>query len=164
MGLAFNGDETTHSFEALHEYIGMGEEVLKRVLHSLSCGKFKVLKRISENGSNEKGPIKRTDKFVYNEQFTCQMRKIRIPMASLDDTNNIKRVEGDRSIAIEASIVRTMKARKTLSHQQLTAEVLTQLEFFSPQPRTIKKRIEALIDREYLERDPDQPQVYRYLA
>lgn len=163
--IAFNGEETTHSFTALLESVGMGEDVLKRVLHSLSCGKFKVLKRISEGGgSSEKGPIKNTDTFQYNEGFTCQMRKIRIPMASLDDTNNIKRVEEDRSIAIEAATVRIMKARKTLSHQQLTAEVLSQLAFFSPNPKTIKKRIEALIDREYLERDPDQPQVYRYLA
>lgn len=30
--------------------------------------------------------------------------------------------------------------------------------------QVIKRRIEALIEREYLERDPEQPNAYRYLA
>ena len=37
------------------------------------------------------------------------MRKIRIPMASLDEGHNVKRVEEDRTITIEAAIVRIMK-------------------------------------------------------
>jgi cullin 1 len=92
------------------------------------------------------------------------MRKIRIPMASLEESHNVKRVEEDRGIAIEAAIVRIMKARKTLAHQQLVAEVLTQLSFFRPDPKVIKRRIEALIDREYLERDAENSNNYRYLA
>ena len=77
--------------------------------------------------------------------------------------HNPKRVEEDRSIAIEAAIVRIMKARKRLKHHQLIAEVLAQLHFFKPQPKTVKKRIEHLIEREYLERDPDDQTVYKYL-
>ena len=40
---------------------------------------------------------------------SCPNRKIRIPMASLEDTNLAKRVEEDRSNAIEAATVRIMK-------------------------------------------------------
>jgi cullin 1 len=57
-----------------------------------------------------------------------------------------------------------IKARKALGHQQLVGEVLHQLEFFKPTSKAIKQRIESLIEREYLERDPDAPNSYRYLA
>ncbi len=39
------------------------------------------------------------------------MRKVRIPMSLLEESHNPKRVEEDRSIAIEAAIVRIMKVR-----------------------------------------------------
>jgi hypothetical protein len=45
-----------------------------------------------------------------------------------------------------------MKTRKTLSHKLLVAELLQQLKFPIKQS-DLKKRIESLIDREYLERD-----------
>jgi len=190
--LAFNKDAVLPggiqgnpiSFPDLLLHLGMPENntdsvnILKKVLHSLSCGQFKVLKRISSSEPTEKGAegdgkkekgadkgaIKTTDTFAFNEQFSCNQRKIRIPMALLDDNVRPGKVEEDRSIAIEASIVRTMKSRLTLSHQQLVAEVLSQLSFFRPDPKLIKKRIESLIDRDYLERDADNPNTYKYMA
>ncbi len=57
-----------------------------------------------------------------------------------------------------------IKARKTLPHQQLVGEVFSQLSLFKPDGKVIKKRIEALIEREYLDRQKDQPNVYVYLA
>ncbi len=35
---------------------------------------------------------------------------------------------------------------------------------FIPAPTVIKKRIESLIEREFLERDPNDRKLYRYLA
>ncbi len=151
---AFNGG-VTMTFEALAESLNLEAEILKPLMHSLSCGKNKVVNKVPPGNK-----IAVTDKFTANPKFSSNMRKIRIPMASLDSTHSTKRVEEDRTIAIEAAIVRIMKARKTLPHQQLIAEVLAQLAFFKPNPRVIKKRIEALIDREYLERSEDNSNVY----
>ena len=151
---ALNGGNIM-TYEELKEVLNLEDNVLRPLMHSLSCGKYKV---VSKTPSNKQ--IKPGDTFTANAKFSCQMRKVRIPMASLDASHNSKKVEEDRNHAIEASIVRTMKARKTLRHQQLQAEVLSQLAFFKPNPRVIKKRIESLIEREYLERSADDNQVY----
>jgi len=157
--LAFNATNDWLTFDAVVAKINVDPEVAKRILHSLSCAKHKLLLKEPMSKS-----INRTDKFKVNDNFQSPMRRIRIPMASLDESHNAKRVEEDRSNAIEAAIVRIMKARKRMAHHQLVAEVLSQLHFFRPDPRVVKRRIEHLIDREYLERDAEQSSIYKYLA
>ena len=47
-----------------------------------------------------------------------------------------------------------MKSRKEMDHNALIAEVTTQLQArFHANPNAIKKRLESLIEREFLERD-----------
>lgn len=72
-------------------------------------------------------------------------------------------------MVIDAAVVRIMKARKRLEHSNLVAEVFKQLQTrFHPvlsfdaalysylqEPIDIKRRIENLIEREYLERAPE---------
>jgi len=56
-----------------------------------------------------------------------------------------------------------MKTRKNLPHNQLMAELLHQIKF-PAKPPDLKKRIESLIEREYIERDSENPSIYNYLA
>lgn len=68
----------------------------------------------------------------------------------------IEQVDEDRKPQIDAAIVRVMKSRKEMDHNVLIAEVTSQLTSrFLPSPNVIKKRIESLIEREFLERDKD---------
>ena len=85
-------------------------------------------------------------------------------MAALESSHNAKKVEEDRTHTIEAAIVRIMKARGELKHNDLIAEVIKQLSFFKPKLKVVKRSIEKLIEREFLERHSDKPGHYRYLA
>ncbi len=69
----------------------------------------------------------------------------------------------DRQYQVDAAIVRIMKSRKTLSHTLLVSELFGQLKF-PIKMSDLKKRIESLIDREYLERDTQNSNVLNYLA
>jgi hypothetical protein len=75
-------------------------------------------------------------------------------------------VDSDREITVDAAIVRIMKATKTILHQELINRVIEVVEKtnFKPQPMYIKKRIDVLIEREYIERDERESNLYHYMA
>lgn len=73
-----------------------------------------------------------------------------------------KKVLEERKINIDATIVRVMKSRKELDHKTLVNEVCLILAArFAPKPAIIKKQIESLIAREYLERTGEGSSSYR---
>jgi cullin 1 len=147
---------------------------VKKALQSLALGKYRILTRggdaTSADAAPAKGDIKDAEQFVYNEDFTTPQRKIKIPNVvakiCLKQSAQVKeQVDEDRRHAIEACLVRVMKSRKQCEHQQLMTECMQLLQqHFKPDPKVIKKRIEDLIAREYLERHPDKPSMYRYVT
>jgi len=110
------------------------------------------------------------DVFSVNQEFESKSRRINVPnivmRISEKEVEEIdKTLQEDRKHSIEATVVRIMKARKQMGHQQLVLEVSKQLmAHFKPDPKEIKRRIEDLITREYLERDDSQSNAYKYLA
>lgn len=154
--LLFN-TENILSWEEIKARTQIADQDLKRTLQSLACAKFKVLTKSSKGRD-----ILPDDTFSFNEDFTSNMARIKIQaLASKVETdgerkNTQDKVDEERKHQIEASIVRIMKDRKVMEHNLLIAEVTKQLSArFMPNPVMIKKRIEALIDREYLERSAD---------
>ncbi|KAI8433183.1 hypothetical protein MSG28_015275 [Choristoneura fumiferana] len=73
--------------------------------------------------------------------------------------------DDDRKMYLQAALVRIMKQRKVLRHNELIQEVVSQARgSFAPSVAMIKKCIEALIDKQYLERAPGRLDTYSYLA
>ena len=65
----------------------------------------------------------------------------------------LRAVDEDRKYIVQATIVRIMKARKTLKNQVLIQEVISQLsQRFTPKIPDIKKAIETLLEKEYIAR------------
>eukprot|EP00245_Coleochaete_scutata_P004099 TRINITY_DN16351_c0_g1_i1.p1 TRINITY_DN16351_c0_g1~~TRINITY_DN16351_c0_g1_i1.p1 ORF type:complete len:743 (+),score=208.68 TRINITY_DN16351_c0_g1_i1:174-2402(+) len=149
------------SYADIKAQLNLTDEDVVRLLHSLSCAKYKLLNKEPASKS-----IGANDYFEFNSKFTDKMRRIRIPLPPMDEKKKvIEDVDKDRRYAIDASIVRIMKSRKVLAHQQLVLECVEQLgRMFKPDFKIIKKRIEDLIARDYLERDKDNPNMFKYLA
>ena len=92
------------------------------------------------------------------------MKKVKILQPNIEETYIKEKVQSDRNLAIEAAVVRIMKSRKKLSHNDLVKEVLIIMSLFKPQVKYIKQRVENLISREFLARDSKDPNIYLYLA
>ena len=111
------------------------------------------------------------DSFSFNEDFSAKQLRFKVGTVSAQKENETEKqetrqkVDEDRKPQIEAAIVRIMKSRKEMEHNALIAEVTTQLTSrFLPHPNVIKKRIESLIERDFLERDKGNWRKYSYLA
>ncbi|KAM5585593.1 hypothetical protein ABKV19_004801 [Rosa sericea] len=149
------------SYSEILTQLNLTNEDLVRLLHSLSCAKYKIL--IKESNTKTMSP---NDNFMFNYKFTDKMKRIEILLPPVDErTKVIEEVDKDRRYAIDAAIVRIMKSRKILGHQELVMESVEQLQrMFKPDITAIKKRIEDLVTREYLERDEENPTIFKYLA
>ncbi|KAM1034362.1 hypothetical protein ACFX2A_038642 [Malus domestica] len=158
--LLFNSMDRLSYSEILSK-LNLTHEAAIRVLHSLSCAKYKIL--IKEPDTKTISP---NDSFEFNYKFTDRMRRIKIPLPPVEERKEvIQDVEKERRYAIDAAIVRIMKSRKVLEHQQLVTECVEQLRHkFKPDIRAIKKQIEGLIIRDYLERDKEDRNLFKYLA
>ncbi|KAI6078671.1 Cullin-4A isoform X1 [Aix galericulata] len=160
--LMFNeGDE--FSFEEIKMATGIEDNELRRTLQSLACGKARVLIKNPKGKDVEDG-----DKFIFNGDFKHKLFRIKINQIQMKETveeqvSTTERVFQDRQYQIDAAIVRIMKMRKTLGHNLLVSELYNQLKF-PVKPGDLKKRIESLIDRDYMERDKDNPNQYHYVA
>ncbi|PSC74717.1 cullin 4 [Micractinium conductrix] len=157
--LLFN-ESAELSFADIQAALKLEESELRRTLASLSLAKDKVL--LKEPAASEITP---SDVFRFNAAFASRLYRVKINNLQMHDTDEDSKktneqVLQDRFHQIDAAIVRIMKMRKALSHNLLLGELASQLRFPVGQS-DVKKRIESLIDREYLQRVDTG---YEYLA
>jgi cullin 3 len=187
--LLFN-DDTSLTLGQIRSKTHIPDSELRRHLVSLCTPKHRILRK----GSRGRGIASDDDTFTFNPDYTSKLKRVRIPLVKEtsilkgggDGANGAGaggangsgsaaasamngavplKVEEDRRHLVEAAIVRIMKARKALGHNELFAEVTRQLSVrFNPSPQFVKKRIESLIEREYLERSESDHRLYSYVA
>ncbi|EDW89764.2 cullin-3-A isoform X1 [Drosophila yakuba] len=167
--LLFNNRDVL-TYDDIHQETDIPERELVRALQSLSMGK-PAQRLLVRNSKTKTKDIEPTDEFYVNDAFISKFHRVKIQTVAAKGESEPERketrgkVDEDRKHEIEAAIVRIMKARKRMAHNLLVSDVTSQLKSrFLPSPVFIKKRIEGLIEREYLQRSPEDRKVYNYLA
>ncbi|XP_062552969.1 cullin-1-like [Armigeres subalbatus] len=160
--LQFN-EQTCWTVQQLRENTDIDQGILVQILQILI--KTKLL--LTQEDDVE---LQATTTVELNTGFKSKKLRLNInqPLKTeqkVDREVTEKIIEQDRMIMIQAAVVRIMKMRKSLNHSQLVGEVLTQLSTrFRPKVQAVKKCIQLLIEKEYIERQKGQNEVYNYLA
>ncbi|KAG8808070.1 hypothetical protein FRC17_004145, partial [Serendipita sp. 399] len=153
--IQYNNAETL-SLDELFAATSISKDLLTQILGVLVKAKILI---------NEE-----TDQYDLNPNF--KSKKIRVNLnlpikaeVKAEAVDVLKAVDEDRKYVIQATIVRIMKARKTLKNQALIQEVISQInQRFTPKIPDIKKAIETLLEKEYIERAEGQRDTFNYLA
>lgn len=132
-------------------HFGGDSDLSERVMHSLTREKFALVESDKDN-------------WRLSPVFVSSMRRIRLPavLSSIKESNG--RVDSSPMVdpnAIDAAIIRIMKARRSIHHTELvvaTGNVTRCLDI-----KSIKYRISSLIDRDYISRDPSHNFLYHYI-
>lgn len=128
--LSLFNEASSLSYSDIKSSTGFGDEnELKQTLQSLVFGKHKILLK-----DNKTKAIADGDVFSVNENFKAKKYTVIINKIQYKDSEEEKErvketVFTDRQYQVDAAIVRIMKTRKRLSHNELLTELYQQLKF-----------------------------------
>lgn len=171
--LLLMSDPESITYQELRTQSGISDADMRRHLLSLTSSSKKDYRVLCKTG--DKRTLEPTDELTVNSSWKPKLKHVKIGLMGASKARNEeaeetqKKVTEERKINIDATIVRVMKARQKMEHKALINEVILLLASrFSPKPALIKREIESLIAREYIERTQDVGggggQGYIYLA
>ncbi|KAE9369778.1 Cullin-domain-containing protein [Stipitochalara longipes BDJ] len=155
--LLFN-EADINTYEEISIATHLPSGILDRSLYILIEAKVLSLKHPSNKSGNTYQP---TTKFHLNYSF--RSRKIRINLNVIskaerkeDADAEYKNIKAARNLLIQSTIMRIMKTRKRSKYSQLVSECVSQVRSrFILKDVDVKKSIDQLLDKEYLERLDD---------
>ncbi|KAH9979904.1 Cullin family-domain-containing protein [Lactifluus volemus] len=144
------------SLDELGTAINVGRDVLTQVLQPLVRSGILI-----SDGADQ-----------YDLNLHFESKKIRVNLnqptkaeVKAESSDVLKTVDEDRKYIILATIVRIMKARKTMENELLIQEVISELsKRFTPDVPAIKKAIEMLLDQGYIKLVDDTQDTFAYIA
>ncbi|XP_059479190.1 cullin-2 [Neocloeon triangulifer] len=149
------------NYSDIKETLSIPEEALNKHIASLVECKFL---------SSDTEAIASESQLSLNMSYSNKRTKFKISGAiqrelPQESEQTISAVDDDRKMYLQAAIVRIMKSRKSLRHNDLITQVLAQNNgTFTPSISMIKKSIESLIEKQYLERTANTTDFYSYIA
>uniref|UniRef100_A0A060TBE1 ARAD1D34496p n=1 Tax=Blastobotrys adeninivorans TaxID=409370 RepID=A0A060TBE1_BLAAD len=169
--LQFNNDKDGNglTYDEIKQALGIDDESnqqLMRAVQSLFMGKAKLLIKDPHTKT-----VSSEDKLYINSDFKDKSSRIRVnqirmrnDISEADQQRKevLEEVTVDRHMEVQAAIVRIMKARKELKHTELIEEIisLTKDRGILNVP-DIKKNIEILIEREFIDRSDANTYYYK---
>ncbi|CAF0772886.1 unnamed protein product [Brachionus calyciflorus] len=173
--LGFN-NSITLTIKELQETTQLPEKELIRQVQSLIEAKLLMIQEKNEsnetdnNNKSQSEEINENTLVTLNFNYSNKRTKFKINAVVQKETPQETEmtqtsVDEDRKLYLQATIVRIMKSRKNLSHNLLIQEVINQSKGrFTPSISLIKKCIESLIDKQYIERTAKTKDEYSYIA
>nr|KAJ3417426.1 Cullin-4 [Polyrhizophydium stewartii] len=161
--LSFN-DRAVQTYSELQTQTGLEPKELVRTMQSLACSKTRVLSK----GNPKVKEIGVDETFQVNEAFSAPQFRVKINSIQVKETveeqeETNEKVFQDRVFQVDAAIVRIMKTEKRCTHAALVTKLFQMLRF-PVATEDLKKRIESLMEREYMDRDPADRSMYVYVA
>jgi len=147
------------------------EEILRFGIQPLVYHKYKILSKEKDDDPKAE-KISKTDVFMLRERIMAKKipRKLTFPAGAAaaekkEQDEGQALIDKQREFEIEAAMVRVMKSKNRLDWNKLQVEVINLLkERFQPNPKILKKRLESLIDRQFMTRDDNDPKIILYLS
>lgn len=171
--LALLGDEPRQcaTVGEIAARLGLPLALVKPQIASMYLHKVFCLLTLCDSDGNP-CPAGRTigdgDRLTLNRRFAHKSRKFKLAApagAKKEGEPGQPEIEAMRRMQADAAIVRVMKSRRALGFNDLLEQVVQQVSrLFVPQPGFVKQRVEDLIGREYLRRDPNDRNLFEYVA
>ncbi|KDN34960.1 hypothetical protein RSAG8_12011, partial [Rhizoctonia solani AG-8 WAC10335] len=144
------------SLDELVTATGTPGELLTQVLAVLVKARILISKETEQYGLNLNFKSKKI-RVKLNQPIKAEVKH--------EPADVLKNVYEDRKYVIQATVVRIMKARQTMKNQALVQEAMSQISTrFAPRTADVKKAIDKLIEKEYIERVNDEMDLFKYVA
>lgn len=186
-------DHDTLSLDELITATAISKDILSQVLGLLVKAKILINEETDQYDLNPSTyNILSYIGVLFTAYIDFKSKKIRVNLnqpikaeVRAESSDVLKTVDEDRKYVIQATIVRLvnvfcdvffntficcllariMKARKTMKNQALIQEVISQIsQRFTPKIADIKKAIETLLEKEYIERVDGTRDAFAYVA